>query len=56
MEPAMASEDNRDVSLQPDRPPTAQAALDLEHHRNLKQAAAACGGHAARSKNLRQQQ
>lgn len=53
MESAMAAKNDRDISLQRGGLPTAQAAPDLQNHRDLKEAAAPRGGHAARSKNLR---
>jgi hypothetical protein len=56
IEPAMAAKDNGDIPLQLGRPPTAQAAADLENHCDLKQAAAPRGSHAAGSKNLSHQE
>jgi hypothetical protein len=56
IEPAMPAKDDRDVSLQLCRLPTAQAAPDLQDHRQFKQAAAPRGGYTARGKDLCQQQ
>jgi hypothetical protein len=56
IEPAMASKNERDVSLQLGRLPSGQATPDLEDHCHLKEAAASGCSHAARRKNLRHQQ